>query len=56
MSVSQVSYHSEADAEYGFVKDVTEGVLEKLDMSDQDLERLEGAQLNSHAISLSCIR
>lgn len=35
---------------------VTEGVLEKLDMSDQDLERLEGAQLNSHAISLSCIR
>jgi len=35
---------------------VTEGVLEQLDMSEENLERLIEAQLNSHAVSLSCIR
>lgn len=37
-------------------KDVTEDVLEQLDMSEENLERLIEAQLNSHAVSLSCIR
>ena len=39
-----------------FSKDITEGVLEKLNLSEEDLERLVEAQLNTHAISLSCIR
>ena len=41
---------------HNVTQDVTEGILEKLDMSEDDLERLVEAQLNTHAISLSCIR
>lgn len=46
----------DAYADQDVSKDVTEGVLEKLNMSEEDLERLVEAQLNTLAISLSCVR
>jgi hypothetical protein len=57
MFVSDLFGQSETDFERSRVtKDVTEAVLEELDLSEEVLERLVEAQLNTHAISLSCTR